>query len=265
MDSTDVFHELNKKESNTVSLQVLSLLHYVYSKLIDKTKKQYNIPDDGDEGKVSDDEGEEQKAEADGDEEQKGEEEDDETNNKLDYDGFREEIINTFLMNLLFESAFDEMAVINYEKIKFLFWDYDQPVKPTTPINEDPENQGEVLDEDKTEPNYKIFDDFNEKQYFILISSLFARYFRRQYAGLLEDEREKYEFFLKEGFDETVSRDTTNYRTAISNVLFEDKKYKPLDFDYLLLKQIFITSMMPSDPVLSISIGDLVDIYNILV
>ena len=48
-------------------------------------------------------------------------------------------------------------------------------------------------------------------------------------------------------------------------MLFVDNKYKPLDFDYLLLKQVFITSMMPTDPVLSISIGDLVDIYNILV
>jgi len=50
MDSTDVFHELSKKESNTVSLQVLSLLNYVYKSLIEKTKRQYNIPDGGDDG-----------------------------------------------------------------------------------------------------------------------------------------------------------------------------------------------------------------------
>ena len=167
MDSADVFHELSKKESNTVSLQVLSLLHYVYSKLIDKTKKQYNIPDDGDDGKVSDDEAEEQKDDGNGEEEQKGEEEDDEANNKLDYDSFREEIINTFLMNLLFESAFDEMANINFEKVKFLFWDYDRPVKPTTPIDDDPVNQGPATNDDPTEPSYNIFDTYNEKQYFI--------------------------------------------------------------------------------------------------
>ena len=40
------------------------------------------------------------------------------------------------------------------------------PVKDTKPEHSD-EEEGEVLDEDKSEPNYPIFDAFNEKQYFI--------------------------------------------------------------------------------------------------
>jgi len=88
-----------------------------------------------------------------------------------------------------------------------------------------------VLEDNPTEPKIRIFDDFNEKQYYSLISSLFVRYFRRQYTGLLEEEKENYEVFLRDGFEDSVSRDTTNYRTAISRVLFIENKYKPLNFD----------------------------------
>ena len=61
----------------------------------------------------------------------------------------------------------------------------------------------------------------------------------------MEEDKENYEYFLKHGFDMNASRDTTNYRTAISKALFVDNKYKPLNFDYLLVKQLFVTSMMP--------------------
>ena len=54
MDSTDVFHKLSKRESNTVSLQILSLLHYVYQKLLEKTKEKFKISDGGDDGEDSD-------------------------------------------------------------------------------------------------------------------------------------------------------------------------------------------------------------------
>ena len=70
---------------------------------------------------------------------------------------------------------------------------------------------------------------------------------------------------MKDGFNEDVSRDTTNYVLAISKALFIENKYKPLNFDYLLVKQLFVTSMMPEDPVVSIKLSDLVEIYNILV
>lgn len=50
MDSTDVFHKLTNREGNTVSLQILSLLHYVYEKLIQKTKEKLKISDGGDDG-----------------------------------------------------------------------------------------------------------------------------------------------------------------------------------------------------------------------
>jgi len=37
----------------------------------------------------------------------------------------RDEVINPFLMNLLFESAFDQINDITYEQIKFGYWDYE--------------------------------------------------------------------------------------------------------------------------------------------
>lgn len=33
----------------------------------------------------------------------------------------------------------------------------------------------------------------------------------------------------------------------------------------MLVKQLFVTSMMPKDPVISISLGDIIEIYNTLV
>ena len=172
-------------------------------------------------------------------------------------------------MNLLFESTFDEMNAVSYEQIKFLYWNYELPVSETTldPDKkvENLDDEEEAVEENLPEPNIRIFDDFNEKQYFIQIASLFVRYFKKQHGGLLEEDKENYESFLMLGYDEKASRNTTDYRSAISKALFKDNKYKPLNFDYLLIKQLFVTSMMPTDPIISISLGDIVHIYNTLV
>lgn len=42
-------------------------------------------------------------------------------------------------------------------------------------------------------------------------------------------------------------------------------KYKPLDFDYLLVRQLFVTSSMPADPVIAVTLSDIIKINNILV
>lgn len=179
MDSTDVFHELSKRESNTVSLQILSLLHYVYKKLLEKTKEKFNISDGGDNGEDDDDAtvankagaGEEVKKDAAGEED--GEEE---VQKAATFKSDRDLIIYPYLMNLLFESTFDEVNDISYEKIKFLYWDYDFRPQETTLDPDAPkkarkdgeeEEKEEDYEEDLPEPNERIFYDFNEKQYFI--------------------------------------------------------------------------------------------------
>ena len=59
MDSEDVFHELTTRESQSYSLQILSLMHYAHFKLVEKAKERYNIPEFGDDD--SDEGGEEGK------------------------------------------------------------------------------------------------------------------------------------------------------------------------------------------------------------
>ena len=59
-----------------------------------------------------------------GAEEEKKEDDDDNAQEAATFKSDRDLIIYPYLMNLLFESTFDEMNSINYEKIKFLYWDY---------------------------------------------------------------------------------------------------------------------------------------------
>ena len=46
MDSTGVFHLLKEKESQQVSLQILSLVHYIYMRLLEMAKPEEDDQDD---------------------------------------------------------------------------------------------------------------------------------------------------------------------------------------------------------------------------
>ena len=46
--------------------------------------------------------------------------------------------------------------------------------------------------------------------------------------------------------------------------MFVKNRFRPLNFDYLLVHQLFVTSMMPADPVISVTINDFLDIFNTL-
>lgn len=105
---------------------------------------------------------------------------------------------------------------------------------------------------------------------------MLRRYFQKSFLDLMDEEREVYEKFISKGFDKDQdpidakngvmkTPEETNYRVAIADVMFIDKRYKPLNFDYLLLQQLFVTSMMPSDPVMSVTINDFLAIFNTLV
>ena len=151
MDSTDVFHKLTNRESNTISLQILSLLNYVYSKLIEKTKEKFNISDEGDDGADSD-EGEAANADKKDDDKQEDEAIDDLEEQKETWKGIRNKIIYPYLLSLIFESAWDEMNEINYEKIKFLYWNYDLKPKDTELDTDDLDEEAEEALGDQKNP-----------------------------------------------------------------------------------------------------------------
>ena len=51
----------------------------------------------------------------------------------------------------------------------------------------------------------------------------------------------------------------------MDKAIFRKNKFKPLNFDHLLLKQLFFTSMMANDPVITVKISDIAKVYNFLV
>ena len=48
-------------------------------------------------------------------------------------------------------------------------------------------------------------------------------------------------------------------------ILFKDNKFKPINFEFLLTEQLVVTSMMSTDPVMSVRVGEVVSIYNTIV
>lgn len=56
-----------------------------------------------------------------------------------------------------------------------------------------------------------------------------------------------------------------NFREEIAKGLFYQPSYKPLDLDFLLVKQLFSTSLDVADPIMSATVSDIIYIYNELV
>ena len=56
-----------------------------------------------------------------------------------------------------------------------------------------------------------------------------------------------------------------NFRDEIAKVLFYQPGFSPLDLDFLLVKQLFNTSLELSDPVISATVSDIIYIHNTLV
>ena len=79
IDSVDVFHELTLDESRSLSLQILSLMSYMYSRLVEKAKEKLLIDDDEQQSSDDGDAGGNQEEDHDvvGNEEGKGGEKDD--------------------------------------------------------------------------------------------------------------------------------------------------------------------------------------------
>ena len=80
IDSEDVFHELTPDESSTLSLQILSLMSYMYSRLVEKAKEKLGINDDQQDSSDDDEAaGKEEEEEDDADNEEEKEKEKDPT------------------------------------------------------------------------------------------------------------------------------------------------------------------------------------------
>ena len=60
-------------------------------------------------------------------------------------------------------------------------------------------------------------------------------------------------------------RSEINFREEIAKGLFYQPSYKPLDLDFLLVRQLFSTSLDVADPVMSATVSDIIYIYNELV
>ena len=56
-----------------------------------------------------------------------------------------------------------------------------------------------------------------------------------------------------------------NFREEIAKVLFYQPGFSPLDLDFLLVKQLFTTSLELSDPIMSATVSDIIYIVNTLV
>lgn len=126
------------------------------------------------------------------------------------------------------------------------------------------------------EPRKDVFEKFFEKQYFVQISQMLKRYFQKSFLDLMEEEKEVYLNFLSKGYDKEqapedakngvmTTPEETNFREAIADVMLEDKRFKPINFDFLLVSQLFVTSMLPQDPVTTVTINDFLVIFNTLV
>ena len=68
MDSIGIFHTLSAKESESVSLQILSLIHYIYTKMIDMIREG-EASDSSDDGKPAEDQPQDQQIEEENQEE----------------------------------------------------------------------------------------------------------------------------------------------------------------------------------------------------
>lgn len=76
---------------------------------------------------------------------------------------------------------------------------------------------------------------------------MLKRYFQKSFLDLMDEERGVYENFLSKGYDVEQgpidakngvlkTPEETNYREAIADVMLVDARYKPINFDYLLLQ-----------------------------
>ena len=92
---------------------------------------------------------------------------------------------------------------------------------------------------------------------------------RRNLVSVLADHLEKYLRKIKihytnppvELLKEFIANNKTNFRRELSDML----NVQPLNFDYLLVKDLFVNSMDMTESNLTISMNDLIFIYNNLV
>ena len=143
-----------------------------------------------------------------------------------------DEEIDSYILNLIFDNLFKKLHELNYDKVKDIYWNRD--------------------DRDE-EPDIDIFN-FLEK---------------RNVISVLADHLEKYIRKVKihytnrpvEILKEFIANNKQNFRMDLSIIL----NYCPLNFDYLLIKDVFIDSMECKNPNLTISINDIIFVYNNLV
>lgn len=146
-----------------------------------------------------------------------------------------QEEVDSYVLNLVFEILFKKLHELNYDKVRDLYW----PLSRTPAASKLPDKD--------------VFN-FSEK---------------RNLLSVLADHLEKYLRKIKihytnqpvEVLKEFIANNKQNYRKELSDLL----NYQPFNFDYILVKDLFINSMEFKNANLSISINDLIFIYNSLV
>lgn len=146
-------------------------------------------------------------------------------------------------MSLVFESLLKRLNELNYDKIKDEYW------------NLSVERGAKVL-KSMQEPDKDIFN-FSEKRNLItILADHIDKYLKNKQIHV---NNQLYEVI--NSFIDSQEAGIPQYRKDLSNLINSSS----LNFDYLLIKDIFINSMELRNPTLTISVNDLITIYNSLV
>lgn len=158
------------------------------------------------------------------------------------------ELIVPYLLDLLFDKLLKTMQGLTFNQIKLEYWDYT------------------LLE---AGPPADLFDQKGINSIIQQLTNYMQLYFRSQFM----DVPRQLQNLLMTGRKSSLPNKATNvqdlseinFREEIAKGLFYQPSYKPLDLDFLLVRQLFSTSLDIADPVMSATVSDIIYIYNELV
>jgi hypothetical protein len=146
--------------------------------------------------------------------------------------------VNSYILSILFEPLIQRLVEMNKEKLADYYWDTQS-------------SKGVV-------PNDKVFK-FTEKRNLVyVLADNMEKYFKRTKIHFQNEACHPLKEFIKHGCKYPGE---PKYREMLGDLI----DHSPLMFDYLLVKDIFVNSMQFENPTLTISVKDLIYIYNNIV
>lgn len=121
------------------------------------------------------------------------------------------------------------------------------------------------------EPEYDLFGYFDGESLLLKLSKYTRMYFRNHSA----EAPPAFQELLKNGSIQFQPNDprmlqlrslmSINYRGDISRILFVENNFKPIDLEFVLVQQLFATCSEVTNPILSVTVSDIVYVFNQLV